>query len=81
MKKNTLYNSRTCNNAVFIIVTDEPLEELELAPPFVMMLCIEWIVVSTINIYINILVLKHNTFKVLELDYHKSSILLKGFLA
>jgi len=25
-------------------VTDEPLEELELAPPFVMMLCIEWIV-------------------------------------
>ena len=44
------YNSRTCNNAVFIIVTDEPLEELELAPPFVMMLCIEWIVVSLIII-------------------------------
>ena len=55
------FNSCTCNNAVFIIVTDEPLEELELAPPFVMMLCIEWIVVSTINIYINILVL--NIFK------------------
>ena len=52
----------TCNNAVFIIVTDEPLEELELAPPFVMMLCIEWIVVSTINIYINILVLNHHQY-------------------
>ena len=44
-------NCPTCNNAVFIIVTDEPLEELELAPPFVMMLCLEWIVVSIINIY------------------------------
>ena len=43
-------NSRTSNNGVFIIVTDEPLEELELAPPFVMMLCLEWIVVSNINI-------------------------------
>ena len=43
-------NSRTSNNGVFIIVTDEPLEELELAPPFVMMLCLEWIVVSSINI-------------------------------
>ena len=46
------YNAHcpTCNNAVFIIVTDEPLEELELAPPFVMMLCLEWIVVSIIYI-------------------------------
>ena len=32
----------------FILVTEEPLEELELAPPFVMMLCLEWIVVSMI---------------------------------
>ena len=43
--------SNTCNNAVFTLVTDEPLEELELAPPFVMMLCLEWIVVLHFYIY------------------------------
>ena len=31
---------------IFMIVSEEPLEELELAPPFVMMLCLEWIVVK-----------------------------------
>ena len=34
---------------IFTLVSEEPLEELELAPPFVLMLCLEWIVVSMLR--------------------------------
>ena len=34
---------------MFTLVSEEPLEELELAPPFVLMLCLEWIVVSMLR--------------------------------